>query len=62
MKLTENALTVLKTRYLLRDEHGNIIETPEEMFHRVARTVASAEKIYGGNAEKWELKDRKSVV
>ncbi|HDH04624.1 MAG TPA: adenosylcobalamin-dependent ribonucleoside-diphosphate reductase [Nitrospirae bacterium] len=56
MKLTENALTVLKTRYLLRDEHGNIIETPEEMFHRVARTVASAEKIYGGDAEKWELK------
>jgi len=54
MELTANALTVLKTRYLLRDEHGKITETPEKMFRRVARTVASAEKIYGGNEKKRE--------
>lgn len=54
MELTANALTVLKTRYLLRDEHGKITETPEKMFRRVARTVASAEKIYGGNAKQRE--------
>ncbi len=54
MELTRNALTVLKTRYLLRDEHGNVTETPEQMFRRVAHAVASAEKIYGGNPEKWE--------
>lgn len=56
MKLTGNALTVLKSRYLLRDEQGTIIETPDEMFQRVARAIASAEKTYGGNAEEWEAK------
>ncbi len=54
MELTKNALTVLKTRYLLRDERGNITETPEEMFRRVAHTIALSEKIYGGDAKKRE--------
>ncbi len=54
MELSENALTVLRARYLLRDEQGNIIETPEEMLHRVARTIASSERIYGGAPGKWE--------
>jgi ribonucleoside-diphosphate reductase alpha chain len=56
MNLTENALTVLKTRYLLRDEKGNITEKPAEMFHRVARVIASAETRYRGNHEEWEKK------
>ncbi|KPK01282.1 MAG: ribonucleoside-diphosphate reductase [Nitrospira bacterium SG8_35_4] len=51
MELTKNALTVLKARYLRRNEQGQIIETPEDMFRRVARTIASAEQQYGGNAE-----------
>lgn len=54
MILTENALRVLRARYLLKDEHGRIIETPEEMFRRVARTVASAERLYGGDPATWE--------
>lgn len=54
MTLTENALTVLKARYLLKDEHGSIIETPEEMFRRVASAIASAEKVYGGDPLLWE--------
>jgi ribonucleoside-diphosphate reductase alpha chain len=54
MTLTENALTVLKARYLLKDEHGSIIETPEDMFRRVASAIASAEKVYGGDSLLWE--------
>ena len=56
MKLTKNALKVLKTRYLLRDEKGKVTETPEEMFHRVAGAVASGEQLYGGDPGEWESK------
>jgi ribonucleoside-diphosphate reductase alpha chain len=56
MELTENALKVLKARYLLKDEKGNITETPEDMFRRVSKTVASAESLYGGNLDEWEEK------
>ena len=56
MNLSENALKVLETRYLLRDEQGNIKETPEEMFHRVATAVASAELLYGGDSGEWEAR------
>ena len=38
MELTANALTVLRARYLLKDEDGRIIETPGEMFRRITRT------------------------
>jgi len=44
MNLTENAIKVLKKRYLAKDENGNLLEDPEGMFRRVARTVASADK------------------
>jgi len=46
MELTDNALKVLKRRYLLKDRYGNVIETPEQMFRRVASYVASADLIY----------------
>ncbi len=51
MKLTRTAEVVLKKRYLLRNEKGEVIETPEEMLWRVARAVASAEEKYGGDCE-----------
>jgi ribonucleoside-diphosphate reductase alpha chain len=44
IELTENALRVLERRYLSRDESGTLIETPEEMFARVARTVAAVDE------------------
>ena len=44
--LTKNALTVLEKRYLQRDLQGKVIETPEEMFLRVARNVAQADRRY----------------
>ena len=45
--LTKNAIKVLERRYLKKDEKGRVIETPKEMFVRVARTIASAERNYG---------------
>ncbi len=51
-KISENALTVLKSRYLLRDQKGKCIETPAQLFSRVASMTASAEKRYGSTPEK----------
>jgi ribonucleoside-diphosphate reductase alpha chain len=51
IKLTENARRVLEKRYLKRDKEGKVIETPEEMFHRVAKAIASAELSYNPKAE-----------
>ncbi|MBN2125923.1 MAG: vitamin B12-dependent ribonucleotide reductase [Deltaproteobacteria bacterium] len=45
--LSENARTVLERRYLKKDARGNLQETPEEMFRRVARHVAGAERTWG---------------
>ena len=47
LRLSENALKVLEKRYLKKDQAGCIIETPEEMFRRVAETIAGADRIYG---------------
>jgi ribonucleoside-diphosphate reductase alpha chain len=46
IRLSENAQMILKQRYLQRDAHGKVFETPEEMFARVARHVAGAEGFY----------------
>ncbi|MGB6919393.1 MAG: adenosylcobalamin-dependent ribonucleoside-diphosphate reductase [Phycisphaerae bacterium] len=43
------AADILKRRYLRKDEHGRVIETPKQMFRRVARAVAAAEKNYGAS-------------
>ena len=50
LTLSANAETVLARRYLARDAAGNIIERPSDLFHRVARVVASAETAHGGDA------------
>jgi ribonucleotide reductase alpha subunit len=38
-QLTQNAMTVLKKRYLQKDPQGNVTETPEELFRRVAKNI-----------------------
>ncbi len=46
IELSPNARVVLERRYLSRDEAGNVVETPEQLFRRVAHNVALAEKRY----------------
>ncbi len=53
VSLSDNALTVLERRYLKRDGEGGLIETPEQMFRRVAHHIAKAESHYG-DAEQTE--------
>lgn len=52
-----NALKVLQRRYLRKDIHGNVIETPEQMFGRVAHHIAQAEKQYGGEGMAEEMEE-----
>ena len=52
VELSENAVTVLKRRYLRKDSQGKVIETPEKMFRRVAQHIAKAEKNYGASEER----------
>ncbi|RLF43828.1 MAG: ribonucleotide-diphosphate reductase subunit alpha [Thermoplasmata archaeon] len=54
VRLTKNAMKVLEKRYLRKDENGKVIETPEEMFKRVAHNIALAEENYGGDVKKTE--------
>ncbi len=46
VELSSNALAVARNRYLRKDTTGEIIETPEEMFRRVAHNVALANEEY----------------
>ena len=48
------AETVLHRRYLQQDEEGTVIETPDELFHRVAADLATAEARFGGDVEATE--------
>ena len=41
------SLEVLRKRCLLKDHHGKIIETPEQMYWRVAKTIAEVESLHG---------------
>ncbi len=55
--LTENARRVLQARYLKKNESGVCIESPVEMFRRVARTMADAELLYSDDEavrSEWE--------
>lgn len=53
--LSKNALTVLRKRYLRKDDHGQVAETPLAMFERVARNIASAELLYNRRADEESL-------
>ena len=58
IELSENALRVLEKRYFKKDSQGQVIETPEEMLHRVAKHIAQAEVNYDpkANVDLWQEK------
>src|SRR5512136_2867983 len=56
-QLTQNAITVLKKRYLQKDYQGNILETPEELFRTVAKNVAQADRFYHPEVDLPPLED-----
>ncbi|MBI4512569.1 MAG: vitamin B12-dependent ribonucleotide reductase [Gemmatimonadetes bacterium] len=49
--LSENALTVLERRYLVKDENGRPVETPRQLFWRVARVMAAPDLAYGATVD-----------
>src|SRR5438093_4258147 len=49
LDLTANAITVLERRYLVKDDTGRPAERPEDLFWRVARTVAAPDAAYGAS-------------
>jgi ribonucleoside-diphosphate reductase alpha chain len=55
--LSENARTVLERRYLRKDPEGRLIETPEDMFRRVARHISKAEAAYGDENHVKEMEE-----
>ena len=57
LKLTLNAIRVLEKRYLLKDEKGRLVETPAQMFRRVAKAVASVDAIYDKSVVVEELEE-----
>ncbi|MEM1751171.1 MAG: vitamin B12-dependent ribonucleotide reductase [Archaeoglobaceae archaeon] len=56
MILGKTAETVLRKRYLLKNENGEIVETPEQMCWRVANAIACAEENYGSDSRYWAKK------
>lgn len=46
-EIPANGLTVLNRRYLIRDEHGAVQETPAQLLARVARHIAEGDRAYG---------------
>ncbi len=51
VELTPNAQTVLERRYLQKDSEGHVIETPDDLFRRVAHHVAASDLLYDPNAD-----------
>src|SRR3989338_7573345 len=51
LKLSLNSIQVLERRYLQKDENAKVVETPSQLFRRVAKYLASAEKTFGADDE-----------
>ena len=51
MTMSPNAITVLERRYLIKDDAGKTIEKVEDLFERVASTIAAADKLHNTKAD-----------
>ena len=51
LNLSDNAIKVLERRYLKKDQEGNVVENPNDLFLRVAKSIAIADLIYDDNAD-----------
>jgi len=49
LDLSPNAVIVLERRYLLKNDQGKAVERPEDLFWRVARTIAAPDASYGAS-------------
>src|SRR2546423_15491662 len=49
LELNANAITVLERRYLVKDEKGQPVERPQDLFWRVARAIAAPHRAYGAS-------------
>jgi len=58
LKLPLNSLYVLRQRYLLKDDRQRVIETPREMFQRVARAVSQAEREFKSKFSPAEVEEK----
>jgi ribonucleoside-diphosphate reductase alpha chain len=52
LKLSLNAVRVLKERYLQKDVEGKVVETPRGMMERVARAISEVETLFGGDVQR----------
>jgi len=59
MEITQNARIVLERRYLRKNERGEVIETPDQMFRRVAKAIAEVDERYGRTKEEVKESEKK---
>ena len=55
--LSANSIKVLEKRYLRKNAEGRVIETPEQLFRRVANNIASADLLYDPDFNVKKLED-----
>jgi len=60
LDLSPNAVTVLERRYLVKDDQGRPAERPEDLFWRVARTIAEPDRRYVPPTRPWKGWRRRS--
>ncbi len=58
LKMTENAKKILEKRYLIKDKDGNPAERPQDIFIRVAKSIAEADLQYGASTKEYQQTTR----